>query len=390
VTTAFTVSSVGGNMSKTIDESRRQFLRSTIAGVAGVAGGQLSLKGADAAKLSNVPANAWGSGKNINPAIPNTRVAKITDPGMVLNAAPRFSVEGANKALDTPVVHASMDKMAVALAEPESGLATDAWATIFQLPQGKSEWHDVNVGLITNGANMEQCARIAIFQKLAIELNRLGVPGENMVLFDAGRASGRFMDYDTEYTHSILPEGFRIEKEPGGRADITLPEPDPEATWCVGDIAGGKIDLLINVPVCKGHDEMGFTMAMKLGYSMIRGRHNYDNEYDGRVARAKLHCAIHQSQQVVGGTPPRMQLVVLDALWTKRGGPFDGGPDHDTATLVMGTLSPVIDYWAKKYIRENPDLVGQPLPNHQEVIDEYMRQYGLNALDIETVDAAQA
>jgi hypothetical protein len=141
---------------ETLQNSRRNFLKTTAAGAAGVMVSSASSFAAPAAT------GAWVNGKQINPAIDNTRVVVAHDTQIFANQTN---------------TEAAMDKMAKALAQKTN--ATEAWATIFQKPTGKASWADVIVGI--KGGWCQQRA----IAKICLELNRLGVQYSNIIYFDS-------------------------------------------------------------------------------------------------------------------------------------------------------------------------------------------------------------
>jgi hypothetical protein len=66
------------------------------------------------------------------------------------------------------------------------------------------------------------------------------------------------------------------------------------------------------------------------------------------------------SEAIVGGTPPRQQLCIIDSLWAMKPGP-NGVPGDGIASqqerpniyrLIMGTFGPAVDYLTVKKVRE--------------------------------------
>jgi hypothetical protein len=115
-------------MKDSIQEGRRNFLKTSVAGATGLMVGGISVK-----KASASSGGAWVDGMQINPAIDNKRVVCAHDTSL------RNSDGSANKA----VVEADLDKMAIALAQKPT--ATEAWAAILRKPASKA-WSDVEIG----------------------------------------------------------------------------------------------------------------------------------------------------------------------------------------------------------------------------------------------------
>ncbi len=80
-----------------------------------------------------------------------------------------------------------------------------------------------------------------------------------------------------------------------------------------------------------------------------------------------------QSKAILGGTPVRQQLCIIDSLWAKKGGPM-GAPDKRLSRLVMGTFSPAVDYATARQIRE--PLLGAKHPNLDKLLSAF--GYGKN------------
>ena len=119
--------------------SRRDFLKISAAGAAGVAVTGLAAGKAVAASSGKAGVSAWYDGMEINPNILNTRAVFCYDPAAGNNMIPGdWDMEGQNEAVDKDAVYANLDKMAVALAQ--TATAEEAWAVIFQQPKAANEW----------------------------------------------------------------------------------------------------------------------------------------------------------------------------------------------------------------------------------------------------------
>jgi hypothetical protein len=103
-------------------------------------------------------------------------------------------------------------------------------------------------------------------------------------------------------------------------------------------------DILVNCAINKGHsqvDKGGFTLTMK--------NHTGTMKY-GCPSLAQM-IEQNKSDAIVGGTPPRQQLCIVDCLWSAVAGPFDKH-SHLTNRIVMGTFGPLVDIAVAKNIRE--------------------------------------
>jgi hypothetical protein len=308
-----------------------------------------------------------------------------TDPEMITSAERNnWDVQTVNEVLNREKIYENMDLMAIALAEPATGLASDAWAAIFQKPDGKA-WADVTAGIVPNAAFGAPRPRLAVMVKLARELENLGVPGSNITIFDGGAVGGGNSAnvYDNAYCQSELPTGVVIGGRPGGTKSVTLPNGD--TVDCVTDVADGNFDLLVVVPTNKGHDIMTFTLCMKMGYGCIRFNH------DGLNATEQAHVlsAIHKSVPMLGdGNPARTQLFVIDALYSLTYGPA-GDPNRQTNTLLMGTFGPAVDHLTVHKVRD--DVMNMTNSNYDH-LRVFWEEFGYNpdAPEIQDLDVVNA
>ncbi len=149
----------------THDKGRRIFIKKAAAGAAGAMICGIGAKKTEAAPAGAGMAKAWQPGMQINPEIDNMRVSMVHDTSMINGTPTRFDLEGQNSLVDKAKVHENLDKMALALAEPESGLPEDAWAKIFRKPDSK-EWNAVKVAIKVNTIEANDYTRLAIVEKL--------------------------------------------------------------------------------------------------------------------------------------------------------------------------------------------------------------------------------
>jgi hypothetical protein len=379
---------------------RRKFLKITATGTAGMIVGGLSPKKLSALPADNAAGSAWQDGMRINPDIDNLRVVFCHDPAMVNSNPVSWTMEGQNDVVNIEQVRTNMDKLAVALAQKES--PGEAWATIFQNP-GK-DWSAVNAAIKLNG-NGNNWARLAVIEKVCLELNNLGVEYGNITIFDQHFS---MLDYfSTDYVRANLPPGVQVSRHLGGTEQITLST--GESVTCAAGLANGTIDLMVNIAPNKGLDvpEVGnFTLSMKnhmgsIRYSLVQYRAPFSYHLDipgGQDRAMETLVAMNQSDAVLGGTPPRQQLCIVDSLWGMKGGPT-GVPDLALHCLVMGTLSPVVDYLTIKKIREEKpeDEGGKPYGmgvtnTVQTVVEEMLSGFGynINSDEIQNLDFLDA
>jgi hypothetical protein len=121
-------------------------------------------------------------------------------------------------------------------------------------------------------------------------------------------------------------------------------------TWaCTTDIANGLIDILVNCAVNRGHDSNlgSLTMCMKNHYGTFTP--SGDPHYN--AASFTYVTGINKTDAIVGGTPVRQQLCIIDSIWAANGGP-GGDSDKNVYRLMMGTFAPAMDYLTAKKVRE--------------------------------------
>jgi hypothetical protein len=220
----------------------------------------------------------------------------------------------------------------------------------------------------------------------------LGVKASNIHIYDA--CHGGSITQATPFKG--LPEGVGIENTWGGFSG-TVPVPLPwrdgnGTTSCVGPLAKGEVDILINIGLCKGHGSGfgGFTLSLKNHFGTF-------TPGPGHQAGATDYLiAINKSQAVLGETDaktgkvtfPRQQLCLIDALWASKGGP-GGNPEVQPNRIFMSTFGPAIDYQvATKHRR---DEMGWPI--NEPVTERFLSEFGFSPKDLpgdgQIIDAAK-
>ena len=179
-------------------ESRRNFLKASAAGAAG-----LAILGPSAKKASAVPITAKLIPLNttpINVDIDNLRVAWITDQA-VMNANHHWpgwdgfntttpAAGTANAVVNYSVVATDMDNLARALANKTTTAA--AWDTIFKIPTTKT-WATAKAAIKVNTFS-GLFPSVAIVAKICNVLIGKGMLPANICIFDSGNA-GAFTNY---------------------------------------------------------------------------------------------------------------------------------------------------------------------------------------------------
>ncbi len=287
---------------------------------------------------------AWARKTVVHPNVDNLRVVGIIDPGMTKAVEPATDWARQDELVAAQVVHENIDKLACGLVE--TGNPDEAWRTIFVKPPRKS-WSDTVVAIKTNNI-ARQHTRSAVMAKVCHTLTRtLGVKASNIHIYDARH--GGDMSQDTPFAG--LPEGTRVEDKWGGsRAKTPVPGPwknGNKKSKCLKHLVKGSVDILINIAMCKGHDQKfgGFTMTMKNHFGTF-------SPWPGHKPGSRDYLfSINQTPEILGPMDkrtgkviyPRQQLCLVDALWAGKGGP-GGRPSHQPNFLAMGVFSPIIDY----------------------------------------------
>ncbi|MBN1578308.1 MAG: DUF362 domain-containing protein [Chitinispirillaceae bacterium] len=335
--------------------NRRSFLQKSVAGAAAITAGGV--------KFSNVfsaPA-AWTDGMQINPAIDNKKVVCCYDTGMLnsdIEDVSTFRLQ--NNAVITSKVESNMDVMAKTLADKSDAAA--AWATIFRKPDSK-EWGEVKVAIKVNCIYTMIMPRIAIVGKVCQELIRLGVASANITVYDAcsgATGNGKY----TPYIGNGLPTGVVVSNGTQ-KVSVTVGSGQQSCTTVVT-----QCDILVNCAVNKGHGQGrgGFTLTMK-----------------NHTGTMKFSCPSNltemidqnKSDAILGGSPVRQQLCIVDSLWAAVQGP-GSAPTHTPCRIVMGTFGPMVDIAVARQIRENI----MNAPHNTTAITSILSGFGYSESDI--------
>lgn len=362
--------------------SRRDFLKVSAAGAAAATLGA----GAGRAEAAT---GAWTDGMRVNPAIDNLRVICCHDPQMVnkqhneiswLNDRNDTAVQrmtNQNDAANTATIQANLDEMAKALVNTSD--ASAAWAAIFQEPS--SGYANARVAIKVNCIAVNH-PRLAVVDKVCRVLNSLGVPFANMTIYDGCHNASP--EYGS-FVGTRLPDGVVVSSRSnslGGTTDAPVPRPrtsDPsneENHSCTADIATGAVDILVNVAVNKGHSSWNgnCTLTMKNHYGTFAADdHGSTSDFVNRGMSYII--GINQSDAILGGTPCRQQLCIIDSLWAGTGGP-GGAPNTSPHRLIMGTFGPAVDYLTVMKIREDVMGVG-----HNDYVDNFLPAFGYSTTE---------
>ena len=320
---------------------------------------------------------AFEPGQSVHPNISPLRVVGIEDANMTTEPRTRINWNDQEQLVRADVIATNMDRLACALAEEKK--VRDAWQKIFIKPPDKA-WSDVVVAIKTNHI-AQQHTRSPVMAKLCHALtDELGVRGSNVHIYDA--TNGGNLAQSTPFKG--LPEGVRIENTWGGHnTPVPVPGPwrDGKGTAnCVGPLARGEVDILVNIALCKGHNAPfgAFTMCLKNHFGTFAPGCNLADATD------YLLC-INKSEAILGKTDaasgrvlfPRQQLCLIDALWASQPGP-GGHPETQPNRLFMGTFGPTLDYVvATAYRRDTMKWQIQ-----EQVTARFLTEYGFSPDDL--------
>ena len=359
-------------------QKRRDFLK-TAAGAMGIT----------AVKFDKVFASpsAWTTGKQINPDIDNKRVICCYDTKMLTTTPISGAMTVQNNAVDANRVASNLDDMAMKLAQKTT--AAEAWSTIFR--SGKL-WASTKVAIKVNAiiAANGNHPRIAIIKKICdVLVDQLGVQPANITLYDANS------DAAACYTSSFLSLTDKTKiratvstraQSLGGFKAVTISSGTKSIT-CVADLVNGNIDILVDMAVCKIHSGPG-TSYLYGSCSLCMKNHlgtfiNVGQETGAEGSATGLHsveaiCEINQHDAIIGGTPVRQQLCIVDSLMANAnnaGGSFDTRVDR----IVMGTFAPIVDYLTAMKILK--DILNRPDRNNKLPI--FLTSFGYTEADVQ-------
>jgi hypothetical protein len=332
-------------MGKKSSLNRRDFLKKTAVGTAGLTAGLSLLK---PAKAQAATIGAWtGTNFEINPNISNLRVVCMYDTAMITNATPNYdSCDDVVNACDQTAIDTNMDNMAMWLAQKTT--ATEAWSTIFQKPASKT-WPNVIVAIKVNTCNITDEPRVPVIMKICNVLKTLEVTPGNITIYDGACQNISGSGYSNYFnTKGGTYNGYTV-FPCNVSADLlttSVTVPNVGSKDCPSTLANGTTDILINISVNKGHtlsadgNTGGCTLAHK-------------NHFGTFTPTSPMHtmpistgdCAIYcnMTDAIIGGTPVRQQLCIVDSLWADNNDNPDGQPNGALYRLVMGTFAGAVD-----------------------------------------------
>lgn len=359
--------------------SRRQFVKVT-------AGGALAWSALPTI-IGARHAAGYQPGGRIHPNMDPLRVVGITDPAMVSGANPSAPVAAQDQMVVADVIGENIDRMALALAEERN--VSDAWKKILVKPAGKS-WSDVVVAVKINQIAQPRIRPPVVGKVCHVLTDVLGVKGSNIHVYDARNGSG----IQEENRFRDLPEGVHLADKWGGittKAPIPVPWPgdlDPAglngvkegqgAAPCAAPLAEGKVDILVNIALSKGHRPKygGFTMTCKNHYGTFHPFHgteerDHEDATDYLLAINKSEAILGQQDERGSVTFPRQQLCIVDAIWAIRRG-MAGNPNAQPNALFIGTFGPAVDFQVATKFRKA--RLGWPVD--EGVVSRFLTDFG--------------
>jgi hypothetical protein len=339
--------------------SRRNFITNAAAGIGGLMSARFLPVFGDEAKTG------WMEKKQINPAIDNLRVVCCIDPAMIKADPHNWDFASQNVPVVAEKVRADMDAMACSLAQKST--PAEAWASIFQKPAQK-EWSAVKAAIKVN-AFAKNNSRVAVVDAVCRALLGLGVQASNILVYDGSCDAKKMYG---PFIGNGLPDGVTISVKNdvlGGVMKTDIPEPYKGKFNCTAALVNGTIDILVNIATNKGHSVGGITMTMK----------NHAGTFEAMPIHfgggLKYIIAFNKSEAIIGGTPARQQLCIVDSIWAMTKGPF-GVPNKRPCALAMGTFAPAVDYVVARRIRE--PLMGC---THPESLNSIMSEFGYKGFE---------
>ena len=314
-----------------MEKQRRDFLKITAAGAAGLA-----------LARANKAFAAWPSTGSlaVNPTIDNMRVVACYDPQMMQKlTSTTYAAE--QKLVDSCQVHANMDAMAMQLAQVAT--ADAAWKAIFR---SSKAWAAKKVAIKVNGIEPRIMASVAVIEKFCNVFTGLGVVPANIFIYDGSSlgAAGipTLASYFSATDTSKIPGVVGNNSILGGTTNAPIPGGSSAA--CTANIANGTIDILVNIANNKGHNQAwtGYTtLCMKNHFGTFPPTHDLNYMFN-----------INKSDALLGGTSVRQQLCFVDSLLAISAQKNTGSPDKQPNYLIMGVFGPAVDYLTCKKVRE--------------------------------------
>ena len=272
--------------------------------------------------------------------------------------------EEQNTTLDAARIESDLDACAQTLSG--AGSASAAWSTIFM--KGEKDWSEITVALTMDTQTLFP-VHVPIVGKICKVLIDLGVPAGNIMLYDG---QGFLWDYENsevvygvpylyeDYVGNGIPEGVVLSSgfdALGGLTAAPVPEPFEGEYLCAKSIADGDIDIIVNLATNKSHGDLlnGAALCLYNHYGATFVRQPRD-VFEG-IDILNYMMAINKSEAVIGTSPARQQLCIIDSIWGNHCcGPYGTHLgkytiDRQPNRLIMGTCAPLVDAVTIRKIR---------------------------------------
>ncbi|MFH2000475.1 MAG: DUF362 domain-containing protein [Planctomycetota bacterium] len=361
------------NSHKPFHLSRRSFVKHAALGTAALGlGPSIFLPG-------KAKAETLEEGFIYHPTMNPLRVVTLKDPAMTTEDNPTAPWNKQDELVDVKVVGENIDRLACTLSEEKE--PKQAWKKLLLKPAGKA-WNEIVVAIKTNNIALQHTKSGVMAKVCRVLTQELGVKASNIFIYDA--CHGGDMVQKTPFKG--LPEGCNIASTWGGFA-VAVPVGKPwkdgeQKVECVESLAKGKVDILINIALCKGHSSSFGTLTMCMKNHMGTFNPRPHAHSDGAT---DFLFAINRSPLILGDLDetkkrialPRQQLCLVDALWAS-----EKGPQHPSSVqpnrLFMGTFGPAVDYLAAVEFREKE--MGWQI--NRSVVDRFLTDFGFNPSDL--------
>lgn len=317
-------------------------------------------------------------------ALDDLRVVYATDKAMIKKTPTLWNYQSQNGAVDRARVSSNLDRMAMSLAQKPD--AATAWQTIFSKPAARA-WADVKVAIKVNTVDAACIPRHAVVVKVCEALiSHVGVKGANICVYDvdftahSSHHPGIVKTYAANTSSYPFPAGVKLSANcfSGKKSTVAVPGGVLSTVDCLQDLVDGTVDILVNIAVNKGHYQAGnVTLTQKNHIGSLKffcpGKTKAQGQGQYTQGSAADLVALNRSAAIVGGTPVRQQLCIVDSLWAMRTGPVGGGITHEPATLVMGRHGGAVDYLTEKKVRDK--IMNCP-SSRQDDINLFITGYG--------------
>ena len=186
-------------------------------------------------------------------------------------------------------------------------------------------------------------------------LNGFGVPAKQIIVYDCCTGSTakkglQMQPYVADWSQGVAGSALIPGVTSNGNASLGGYTQTPvtglaagTTNNCATDIANGTVDILVNIAVNKSHNAYagGMTLCLKNHFGTFQPDHTpNDNAVPGN------YIAMNKSAAILGGTPVRQQLCIVDALWgdSSAAGDPNNTPNTRVDRLIMGTFAGAVDY----------------------------------------------